>query len=355
MKVELLLTGADAIRNAFRALSSDLDNLNRKLDSTQARLNTMGAGSGVSSSSGSPSSSPAVAIPPASPPVVGKPPSGGGTTFKGVAIGSSVGTQGRNIANSALGMFAPEVKIAVEALAALAAVTYIAAHAIREYADLQFVSRGGPGAGSQLAGVSKAVGVDYGEAGGLAESRPGGAKQLNMEIDILRNIKDEQAAAVYARNRGIEGYRSVRNITDEQYQLAKNQNGIPEGAQVAADQSFASVSIAFTELTNDIRVALVPALLVVATTTTALIRVIDTIIAPLTLLGTAISTFFEHGDKAADKISNAADKFQDSVNKIQDGAFGGGARTRGAIPAAWQWAQKNGATANQVQNLGGIL
>lgn len=155
MRVDLVLTGADAIRNAFRGLSSELDALNKKLDQTQARLNNIAksaggnGGGGSSSSTGgssggntSPTTPPPVAIPPVAVPPVISTANTAAAQFKGVAVGSSLQTSGRNAANALLGTLPTQAKLAAEAVAALAVASYEASRAIREFADFSFIARG---------------------------------------------------------------------------------------------------------------------------------------------------------------------------------------------------------------------
>jgi hypothetical protein len=357
MRIDLTLSGANDIRNSFKGMSSDLDVLNRKLDATQAKLNGMGAGPGgptVATATASGGSVPPVASPPVLPSVAKTP----SKSFTGVAVGSSGPTQARNVANAFLNVLPAGVKIAVEALAVLALASYEAAKAAREYADFGFIARGGREQGNQLAGISRAAGVGLGEAGQLAGSRPGGAAQLNAEIEQLRNIVSDEAASQYARNRGIEGYRSVRNLTDRQYEDAKNQPQIGKGSEVLADRAMAQLNIELGRFATIAETIAVPVFTMMVAQISSIADLIATDVegSPLYKGIQALTNLFNTGtNSAADKMDNAADKFRDSVNKIQDATFGGGPRTRGAIPAAWGWATNNGATANQIHGLGGIL
>lgn len=358
MRVDLVLTGANDIRAGLRGVSSDLDNLNKKLDATQAKLNGLGGGGGSASASGSSTggssgSIPPIAIPPTIPPIA----SSAATQFKGFAVGASTNIQAKNIANTLLGMLPVEAKIAAQGLAAVAVAAYEASKAITAMADFQFIARGAGGGGNQLAGISRAVGVDLSEAGQIASNKPGGAAQVAAEIDTLRRIKDDNAAAVYAKNRGIEGYRAVRSMTDSQYEQAKNQPTVGDAAGRVNDRVTTELNLAIAHLSTDVQTALIPVIVNLAVIMTALVTAIDIGMGPLPMIGKLLGELYDKltgGHSAADKISDAADTFKDSVNQLTNSSFGGGNRTRGAFPAAWQWSINGSQTIDNINKLGGI-
>jgi hypothetical protein len=227
------------------------------------------------------------------------------------------------------------------------------------YADFAFVSRGGGiGASAQLAGISRAAGVGLDEAGKLASDRPGGARQLNYEIDQLRSITDDVMAAKFAQNRGLEGYRSVRNLTDSQYESSKNAPQVSNASIVVADRAMADFNIELAKLTVTVETALTPVIAVLANEFANVFDVLNTTItnSPLYQGLKQLSELLGGGDKnPGDKMNEAADKMKDSANKISDAVYGGGARARNAVPAAYNWYPNADMVSKDIRKLGGLI
>lgn len=345
MRVELTIGGADQVKAAFRSLSDELDKLNKKLDATAGKLSAAGqaagGGGGITSSNisvSSVASSPVVKPPIVSPPVI----SGAGS----------------GIASAIAGIPGP-AKLAAAALAAVASAAMQASKAITEYAQYAFIARGSSADKGAVAGISRAAGVGIDEAGQLAGSKPGGSRQLKYEIDQLRNMKDDDMAAKYAQNRGIEGYRSVRNMTEGQYQRAMNAPQITGAGQRVNDRATTEFNSALSQLSVTVQKALMPVIVDMTVKFVSFVKVVEFIIAPLSDLGDLITSFVDkltggNHEDASQKQLDAAKMNKDSANKISDAVYGGGNRTRGAIPAAWGWYPNQAHVQREIRNLGSI-
>jgi hypothetical protein len=249
------------------------------------------------------------------------------------------------------------------ALAAVASAAMQASKAMTEYAQYAFVARGSLADKSALAGIAGAANVGLDEAGQLAGSKPGGSKQLLREIDILRNTQGEEMAARYAQAHGIEGFRSVRNMTEGQYQRAMNQPQVSAAGQRVNDRLTTEGNLALKELTVNAQKALIPVILNMTVVFVNLMKVANLMIAPIAAIGEWLAdwadklTGGDHND-AAKKQLKAAEMNMDSANKISDSIHGGGARVRGAIPdkmgsaASWMYNQQY--VQRQIRQLGGI-
>jgi len=363
MRIELTLGGSDAIKSAFRELSQELDKLGAKLDKTESQLNGV-ADAASSFAPGASSSSPS--IPPIATPPVVTPPQVSGASGSG---SKKINLQGMNLpqnngqlvdsAIKGLALVAPEAAVAATAVAGLAKAADAAAQAVRAYADFAFNARGGANAARELAGISSAAGVSLDEAAGIAASKPGGARQLKAEIDALRNMKDDEQAARYAQNRDIEGFRSVRNMSDRQYKEAQELKGFDAGEIKAVDQAMTGLSIASTRLWHSIEKSLLPTFIVGAKVIEAFVEDLSALVELATNpVGFATDMWdkITGGQKdAAERMNQAADKQIEAANKIHDATYGGGTRARGAIPAAWGWYNDKDAINKHIRGLGSMV
>lgn len=359
MRVDLVLGGGDVVKTAFRDLSAELDKLNQKLNVTINSLQQLAAAASQNfgaSASGSGISAPPIASPPSS----GS--SGGGQhgsfnahqLIRGVTSGNASGAVTHGLLSFA--RVAPEIAIAAAALVAFTESLSQTTKAVRDYADFTFNARGGSGAARGLAGISAAAGVSLDEASGLASERAGGAAQLNREIARLRSITDDQEAARYAKSRGIEAYRSVRNMSDEQFNQAQNAPGTSASGIRAIDQAATDLNQEWQKMSITLQNAIIP---VAASLTHDLARLVE--ILNMSIEGSGLYRLLKWmgdmiGGGANDpgqKMSNAADKMDDAANKIKDATYGG-PRTKGAVPSSWQWYQESQNSTNRANRLGSL-
>lgn len=363
MRIDLVLSGSDAIKSNFRSMSDELDKLNRKMDSFGTKSQSAGAKAAkgfadiASSDQGlSTPTNTTSATPPKVPNIVPA------LVRTLPALASGGGTSNfASLATSALGKFSGVTAIATLAVTGLAAASMKAAEAIRSFGDFAFNARGF-GDSRALAGVSKAAGVSLDEAAGLARQRAGGASQLQREIDQLRygfdkSKEGEEGAARYAQSRGIEGYRSVRNMSESDYQNAQNIS-TPSQAQVAGlDSATAHANASFAELANTVNVILIPIATVFKGITSVVADGLNFILAPLKALSDLLTNGMDFGrqqDKAADKQVEAANRMHEAANKIHDTIAGGGNRTRQALAPAQIWYQNRHDMDKQINSMGSI-
>jgi hypothetical protein len=330
MLVELELKGADSVRSALRDLSKYLDDINKKLDQTTAKLQSMAR------------NSPSVSVPSA-PSVIAPPVISGSTSSSPstAATPSPIGNPGQRLVNKAWEEFSklnPIVANTVTAIASLGYAAFEAAKAIQQYADFAFNARGGPGSAARLAGVSTAAGVSLDEASGLASRLPGGSQQLNQQIQFLRNIKDDETAARYAQMNGLGGYRSVRNMTDEQFKNAQNTPGVSANEQRAVDQAMADFNIETGKLVRTLQIAAIPVFVELTNTLSSLEKFANFSIqtSPLFL---GIKWLIDHmgGQSPTDKLADAANDLKEATVDLKDAVHGGGPRSRNAYPASAGW------------------
>lgn len=369
MLVELKLTGATQVTQAFKQMGTEIDALNRKLDNLIAKLQQasgasiqgisissvkVGSSSSSNSSVGAGSTPKPIKPPPVVPPPKIKPPKpmdlGG---FANTAInGGDLYARARAI-NPMLGA----AVLAASALIAVAEASEKVVRSIREYGDFAFNARGGSSAVG-LAGISAATGVSLSEASGLASSRPGGAAQLNREIDQLRNIKDDDVAARFAKARGLEGYRSVRNLTDKEYEQAQNVDRVGPAQIRAADRAVAEFNISISNLATKIETAAIPVIQFYANELSSIIDIMNFGIdnSPLYQFLKWLAGAMNGGNNnPADKMNQAADKMNEAAGKLSNAVYGGGERTTKAFPTAWGWYADKSAINNNIRNLGSVI
>lgn len=366
MRVDLVLGGADAIKQAFRDISAELDKVNKKMGTFASSAGSVKAGSSfanlASGSSDIVSSATSGVNPSITPPSVAPKANSAVSVAQGILGARSLGSAA-GAAASFIGKLNPVLGVAATAVTAFAAAVFESAKNIREYADFAFNARGGPGAAGQLAGVSNAAGVGLGEAAGISKNLAGGARRLNQMIDQLRDMKSDEDAARFAQANGIEGYRSVRNMTDSQYEKSKNMQTFGPDDQKKVDVVTTDMNLAFRDLTITVEKDLLPVFTILGEGASALAIIFKGIeeISPLGQLRKAsegIGQLWDQltgkGDSAADKMQAAANTQMDAANKIHDTIAGGGSRARSAIPAAGTYYNNRSQMDQQINQMGSL-
>jgi hypothetical protein len=384
MRIELNVSGADQVKAAFRSMSDELDKLNKKLDATAGKLSkTAGsaANSATSVSAGTNSSSTAFDGQSGSVDLnssgwwkTPKPPVSFDNHHPLPNIPIPVNPSGHNgnlaggsnpmATVAGLRMLTPAALGASFALTAVAKAGAEFLVASRAYSDFVFVSRGRGEASVALAGVSRGAGVGLDEAGQIAANKPGGANQMMQELEMLRKMPNDIAAAWYAKMRGIEGYRSIRNMSDAEWEASKKAGQTSDWAQRTNDNNARRYNEAAGSWTSG------------ASEIWAGILAVGSYAAKVAVMGSlpgfidelkhlpeqwknAMDFITGHTksaqEEAAKQQLDAAHMNADSANKIKDAVYGGGARTKGAIPAAWGWYNQSIDFSRDAKSIGAIL